>query len=142
MASMNLTLDQLFWLPFLLHFVLVVALYAWLTVLRQMAKGEVAARDFVNACADPSRSKRVARNLSNQFELPVFALFAALFIGLSHKVARPDVAAAWLFLIGRLIHTAVQTLTMNVPWRGWVFTLTFAAVVMLMVHVARIVLGI
>lgn len=138
------TPEKLFWLPFLLHFVLVVLLYAWLTVLRQtaMARGEVAARDFVNAGADPSRSKRVARNLSNQFELPVFALFAALFIAFSHKVTTLDIAAAWLFLAGRIIHTAVQTLTMNVPLRGWVFTLTFAAVIMLMVHVARIVLGI
>ena len=144
MTRMNLTLEQLFWLPFLLHFALVVALYAWLTVLRQtaMAKGEVAARDFVNAGADPSRSKRVARNLSNQFELPVYAVFAALFIAFSHKVTPLDVAAAWLFLGGQIVHTLIQTLTMNVPLRGWVFTLNFAGVVMLMVHVARIVFGI
>ncbi len=137
-----MSLDKLFLLPLVLHFALVAALYAWLTVLRQtaMAKGEVAPVDFVSAGADPSRSKRVARNLSNQFEAPVFALFAALFIHFSHKVAMLDVAAAWLFLVGRLIHTAVQTLTMNVPLRGMVFTINFVGIMILMGHVAWIVL--
>jgi hypothetical protein len=138
-----MSLDKLFLLPFILHFVLVMGLYAWLTVLRQtaMAKGEVKPAEFVNAGADPTRSKRVARNLSNQFELPVYALFAALFLYFSHRVAMLDVVAAWLFLAGRLIHTTVQTLTLNVPLRGLVFTLNCVGVVILMVHVARIVLS-
>lgn len=138
-----MSLDKWFMLPFLLHFALVMALYVWLTVLRQtaMAKGEVKPAEFVNAGADPSRSKRVARNLSNQFELPAYALFAALFLYFSHRVGPLDVAAAWLFLVGRLIHTAVQTLTLNVPLRGLVFTLNCIGVAILMVHVARIVLS-
>jgi hypothetical protein len=138
-----MSLEKLFLLPFVLHFALVMALYVWLTVLRQtaMTKGEVKPVDFVNAGADPSRSKRVACNLSNQFELPVYGLFAALFLYFSHRVATLDVVAAWLFLVGRLIHTAVQTLTLNVPLRGLVFTLNCIGVVILMVHVARIVLS-
>ncbi|HVZ30010.1 MAG TPA: MAPEG family protein [Asticcacaulis sp.] len=136
-----MSLDKLFLLPFVLHFALVMGLYVWLTVLRQtaMAQGEVKPVEFVNAGADPSRSKRVARNLSNQFELPVYALFAALFLYFSHRVSTWDVAAAWLFLTGRLIHTTVQTLTLNVPLRGLVFTVNCIGIVMLMVHVARIV---
>ncbi len=136
-----LTLPQLFILPFFLHFGLVAGLYAWLTFERQVAmfKREVKASDFVNAGADPARSKRIARNLMNQFELPVFALFAALFLYLCGRIAMIDVAAAWLFLGGRVIHTVVQTLTSNVPLRGVVFTINFAAVVVLMARAAHLV---
>lgn len=135
---MTLTPEQLFIIPFLGHFALVALLYAWLTFERQVAilKREVKAGDFVNAGADPARSKRIARNLSNQFELPVFALFAAAVIYLKGPVDTVDIAAAWAFLGGRLIHTAVQTLTNNVPLRGLVFTLTFLAVVVLMARAA------
>ncbi len=138
-----MTLKQLFILPFLLHFALVCGLYAWLTLERQIAvlKKEVRVGDFVNAGADPERSRRIARNVANQFELPVFALFAALFLYFSGHIAPVDVAAAWLFLAGRVIHTGVQTLTNNVPLRGIVYTITFVAVVMLMVRVALVVFG-
>ena len=136
-------LDKLFMLAFVTHFAMVAGLYAWLTFERQAAviKGEIKAGDFVNANADPHRSKRVARNLANQFELPVFALFAALFIHFSDQVNLIDVAAAWLFVVGRLVHTAVQTLTHNVPLRGMVFTINFIGVVILMARVAWLVVA-
>ena len=137
-----MTLEQLLILAFIGHFVLIASLYVWLTIERQVAvvKKEVKVDAFVKPGADPARSMRVARNLSNQFELPMFALFAALFIYESHEVILLDVIGAWLFLAGRVIHTAVQTLTQNVPLRGVVFTLNFIGVVMLMVHVTCILL--
>ncbi len=139
---MTLTAPQLFLLPFLGHFALVVMLYAWLTFERQtaIARREVKPGVFVNAGADPARSKRIARNLSNQFELPVFALFAAAILYLKGDIGMVDIAAAWAFLTGRLIHTGVQTLTDNVPLRGQVFTINFLAVGVLMGHVAIVVL--
>lgn len=138
-----MALDAMFMLAFVAHFGLVVLLYVWLTIERQAAVkvGEVRVGDFVNAGADPERSKRVARNLSNQFEAPVFALFAALFIYFSNGVTWIDVAAAWVFFAGRVIHTGVQTLTSNVPLRGIVFTINFIGVMVLMARVAWIVLG-
>jgi hypothetical protein len=137
-----MTLDKLFMLAFLAHFAMVALLYVWLTYERQTAvhKGEVAVGDFVNAGADPQRSKRVARNLSNQFEVPVFALFAGLFIHFSGQVTLIDVAAAWLFVIGRLMHTAVQTLTADIPLRGLIFMINFAGVIILMARVAWLVM--
>ena len=38
------------------------------------------------------------------------------------------VALAWLFIAGRLLHSAVQILTTNVRLRGLVFTVNFLAV--------------
>jgi len=138
---MTLTARQLFLLPFLGHFLLVVGLYAWLTLERQLAilHREVEPGVFVNAGADPGRSKRIARNLSNQFELPVFALFAAAILFMKDAIGPIDIAAAWLFLFGRLIHTAVQTLSDHVPLRGLVFTINFIAVLALMTRVAIVV---
>ena len=47
-----------------------------------------------------------------------------------------DVVAAWIFLLGRLFHTGVQTLTDNVRLRGQVFIINFTGILMLMAHVA------
>ena len=129
--------------PFLLHFVMVVGLYAWLTAARVVAVrgGRAAFADFVRAEGDPPAAARVARNLSNQFEAPMFAWFAVLFLLWQGEVTAFDVAAAWVFLGGRLIHTLVQTLTDNVRLRGMVFTINFLAVTALMAHVAAVVLG-
>lgn len=135
-------MTRLFLLPFLGHFGLVCGLYVWLTIERQRAvgRGEVVIGDFVHAGSDRGRAERVQRNLTNQFELPVFALFAALLLVTWKVVSLVDVVAAWAFLFGRIVHTAVQTLTDNVTLRGQVFTITFLAVAALMARVGWIVI--
>jgi hypothetical protein len=40
-----------------------------------------------------------------------------------------------MFVVGRLVHTAVQTLTGNVPLRGKAFMINFLAVAGLLAHV-------
>lgn len=136
-------LETAFLTPLLLHFAVVVALYAALTGARAAAvrQGRAAFADFARIGGDPPAAARIARNLSNQFEAPVFAYFAALFLLWRAQVNAFDVAAAWLFLAGRVIHTLVQTLTDNVRLRGLVFTINFVGVVALMAHVAAVVLG-
>lgn len=129
--------------PFLLHFGLVLALYVALTLARLDAvrAGQAAYGDFVRADGDPPVAARIARNLSNQFEAPLFAWAAALVLLWQGQVGALDVAAAWLFLAGRVIHTLVQTLTDNVRLRGMVFMINFLGVLALMGHVAWVVLG-
>ncbi len=136
-------LDSAFLLPFLLHFGVVLGLYAALTVARATAvgRGQAAYGDFARADGDPPGAARIARNLSNQFEAPLFAYFAALFLLWRGDVAMLDVAAAWLFLVGRVIHTLVQTLTDNLRLRGLVFMINFVGILALMGHVAWVVLG-
>ena len=53
-----------------------------------------------------------------------------------------DVAAAWIFLVGRVIHTAVQCTGDNVALRGQVFTINFLGVLWLMSHAFLAVLGV
>jgi hypothetical protein len=134
-------MTRLFLLPLLGHFALVCGLYVWLTIERKTAvtRGDAMLSDFVRADGDPARAKRIQRNLANQFEAPMFAYFAAAVLLAMRAVGWFDIAAAWLFLVGRIIHTGVQTLTDNVALRGQVFVINFLGVVALMAHVAWIV---
>lgn len=134
--------ERLFLLAFLGHFALVVALYVLLTYQRMMAvrAGRSVVGDFVRANGDASGSARVQRNLANQFEAPMFAYFAAAVLLWAGAVGAFDVAAAWIFLAGRIIHTGVQTMTDNVALRGRVYTISFLATIALMGHVAWLVL--
>ena len=131
-------------LPLFLHFGLVVGLYAALTWARLVAvrRGEAGKNDFARADGDPPVSARIQRNLANQFEAPTFAWIAALLLILTAQVSAWDVAAAWAFLLGRLIHTAVQCGGDNVALRGQVFTINFLGLLWLMAHAFVAVLGV
>lgn len=123
--------------PMLAHIGLTFFLYAWLTVARVGAvrRGEVAYSCFVANRDEPAQAARIRRNLANQFELPaIFYALVVLLIALG-RVNTMDVIAAWVFVIGRFLHSAVQTLTDNVPLRGQVFTINFLAVAVLAGHV-------
>jgi len=113
-------------------------LYAWLTIARKQAvdSGAVDYSAFVLGREEPLVPARVARNLSNQFELPVIFYALVILLLIFNRVAVIDVIAAWVFVAGRLAHSLVQTLTDNVPLRGQVFTINFLAVVVLAGHVA------
>jgi hypothetical protein len=131
-----------FLVPFILHFGLIAFLYAWLTLARGAAvkRAEASYSDFRRADGDPPRVNPIARNLGNQFELPTLAWFSAALLLHFGAVGAIDVAAAWLFLTGRVIHTAVQTLSPSVPLRGAVFLINAAGVFWLAAHLAWIVL--
>jgi hypothetical protein len=126
----------------LAHIGWVFMLYAWLTYARTCAvkRGEIDHSCFVLGREEPLAVARITRNLANQFELP--AIFYALVILLiaAGKVTSFDVAAAWVFVAGRIVHTLVQTLTDNVPMRGQVFVINFLAVVALAAHVVLLAL--
>ena len=143
-ASLGLTAPTAWLLlPLFLHFGLVVGLYAALTWTRLVAvrRGEAAKDDFARADGDPPASARIQRNLANQFEAPVFVWIAALLLILATQVTTWDIAAAWVFLIGRMIHTAVQCTGDDVGLRGQVFTINFLGVLWLMGHAFLAVIG-
>jgi hypothetical protein len=129
-------LSSILW-PMLAHIGWVCMLYVWLTIARQRAVklGRVESACFVLGRDEPLEVARITRNLANQFELPaIFYALVVLLIALG-KVTMFDVAAAWVFVAGRVIHTLVQTLTDNVALRGQVFMINFLAVAALAAHV-------
>jgi hypothetical protein len=133
-------MSSILW-PMLAHIGWVFLLYVWLTVARQRAvqRGEVEYGAFARG-EEPHEVARITRNLANQFELPVIFYAAVVLLAATKNATTIDVIAAWVFVAGRVIHTLVQTLTDNVPLRGQVFLINFAAVVVLVGRVAWVAL--
>jgi hypothetical protein len=127
-------------LPLLAHAALVAFLYAWLTVARKAAveRGETQLSGFILGRDEPPDVARITRNLANQFELPVLFYVAVLVILMADVAGPYDHAMAWLFVAGRVAHTAVQTTTNDVALRGKVFVINFLGVLGLLAHVALI----
>jgi hypothetical protein len=121
-------------LPMLAHAALVFALYAALTWARARAVARKAndydAYEFSDG--EDKLAMRLSANLSNQFEAPVlFYVAALLLIQLAADRGPGVAAAAWVFVAGRLAHSAVQIFTGDVKLRGLVFTVNFLAIVAL-----------
>jgi len=116
-------------LPVLGHLTLVLFLFVIVSLKRSAAvnQGLIETNDLAHKANEPELSRRWANNLNNQFELPVFfyALVALLYA--TGTVNWIYVALAWVFLIGRILHMAVQVTTDNVALRGGVFTVNFLA---------------
>jgi len=108
------------------HVALAAFLYAVLTVARAPVVWGIGRRaDGSNPWA--RLEPRVNANLSNQFEWPLFFHVACLLL-IQLEAGILAVALAWIFLTGRVLHSAVQILTNNVRLRGLVFTINFLAV--------------
>ncbi|MCI5045842.1 MAG: MAPEG family protein [Aquisalinus sp.] len=110
--------DLIFW-PIAVHLLLLIFLYGWLSLVRwhQRAGKPVAALE-----------ERISDNLSNQFEAPLLFYVIVALLWVENMVSAVDIALAWAFAIGRLLHTSVHTLTSTVLMRGGVFTINFLAI--------------
>lgn len=113
-------------LPMAAHVALATILYALLTVARAPAAWGFGRRaDGGNPWAE--MEPRISANLSNQFEWPLFFHVACLLL-LPSQPGYLAVVLAWIFIAGRVLHSAVQIVTRNVRLRGVVFTVNFLAV--------------
>jgi hypothetical protein len=102
-------------------------LYALLTIARAPAVWGIGRRaDGSNPWAESE--PRIGANLRNQFEWPLPFYIACLLLIHSGNIPRAAVVLAWVFVVGRLLHSAVQILTTNVRLRGLVFMVNFVAV--------------
>ena len=121
-------------LPMAAHVALSAILYVLLTVARAPAVWGIGRRaDGTHPWA--FLEPRISANLSNQFEWPLF-FYAACLILMQLHPSSLAIALAWVFVAGRVLHSAVQILTRNVRLRGAVFTINFSAVLGLWVLVA------
>ena len=108
------------------HVALAAFLYVLLTIARAPAVWGLGRRaDGSNPWA--ALEPRISANLSNQFEWPLFFHLACLFF-LQFHATQTAVVLAWVFVGGRILHSAVQILTINMRLRGLVFTINFVAV--------------
>ena len=123
-------------LPMATHVALTALLYVLLTIVRApkiWGIGQNADGSNPWATVEP----RISANLSNQFEWPVFFYAACLLLMHSQDIPTGAIWLAWLFILGRLIHSGVQIFTTNVRLRGAVFTINFLAVIGLWLYVVQ-----
>lgn len=114
-------------IPMAAHVALAAFLYALLTAARAPAIWGIGRRDDGSnpwAAVEP----RIGANLSNQFEWPLFFHVACLLLIQFQSSSLAALALAWIFVAGRVMHSAVQIFTRNVRLRGVVFTVNFLAV--------------
>jgi hypothetical protein len=119
-------MPQLLILPMAAHVALAVFLYVLLTAARAPAVwgvGRMSDSGNPWAAVEP----RISANLSNQFEWPLL-FYAACLLLMQLQATSSAVVLAWIFVIGRVLHSAVQILSTNVRLRGIVFTINFVAV--------------
>ena len=114
--------------PMFMHILLCALLYVFLTLARAPSVWGIGKnKDGSNPFADIQ--PKVSANLSNQFEWPLFfRVVCALLIALSEPISNSQVFLAWVFVIGRVLHSLVQIFTDNIRLRGLVFTINFVAV--------------
>lgn len=128
-------------LPMAAHVALAALLYVLLTIARAPAIWGIGRRaDGSNPFA--ALEPRISANLSNQFEWPLFFHVACvLLIVMPTPPGAAATTLAWVFVAGRVLHSAVQVGTRNVRLRGAVFTVNFLAVLGLWGLVAASALG-
>ena len=114
--------------PLFTHVLLCTVLYAFLTVARAPAVWGVGQRkDGSNPFSNIQ--PKISANLSNQFEWPLFFYIAiVLLIATGESIDSVQIYLAWVFVVGRVLHSIVQIFTDNIRLRGMVFTINFAAV--------------
>lgn len=113
--------------PMAAHVALTAMLYVLLTAALAPSVWGVGARsDGSNPWV--ALERRISANLSNQFEWPLLFYVACVLLLQRPLVGELEMALAWLFVAGRLVHTWVQVCTTNVRLRGIVFTINFLAV--------------
>lgn len=114
--------------PVFFHIVWCTLLYALLTVTRAPAVWGVGQRKNGSNPFHTIQPK-ISANLSNQFEWPIFFHIACvLLIAMDEAIDSMQIYLAWVFVIGRVLHSIVQIFTDNIRLRGMVFTINFIAV--------------
>lgn len=115
--------------PVVAHIFWCALLYALLTVARAPAVWGVG-RKVDGSNPFQNIQTKISANLTNQFEWPVFfhVLCVMLYVEQS-AVTSTIIVMAWVFVIGRVLHSLVQICSSNVRIRGLVFTINFLAVI-------------
>jgi hypothetical protein len=129
---MNLFFTKLLVLPLILHVLLV--LYIGQKMLRSRIRsvrsGQTKLSDIaVDTDAWPRRLKQLSNNFDNQFQTPMLWYACTAMVLILGVVDLAFVGLSWLYLILRVIHSAIHIGSNSVPTRMRVFLVSFFALV-------------
>ena len=89
----------------------------------------------------PAEISNPSDNLKNLFEIPVLFYALALYLYVTQQVDALYVAAAWIFVVFRVLHSAVQCTVNIVMLRFWLYFVSTAAVWFMLFRAALAPLG-
>ena len=122
--------------PMLIQMALSIAILFWLAYSRvsRISKQGIAE---IRKTGFPTHVNNASDNFKNQFEVPVIFYALSLLIIVAGSASTTIVGAAWVFVIGRIVHALIQ-LTKNIicPWRFLVFLTTVLALIVMLVAFA------
>jgi hypothetical protein len=135
------TSTAIFW-PIMAQVLLTYAIYVLVSLRRVGAvkAGKASASDFKVPFVEPEPSASVARNLANQFELPVLFFVACISLYVTGGAGTAAVVVAWAFVLSRAAHAYVHVTSNRVGIRRRLFIVSLlvnlAQWVLLAVHIA------
>jgi hypothetical protein len=129
--------EAIFW-PVLIQAALTFGIYSLMSLRRiaSIREGKAKSSDFRIPTVEPEPSATVARNLINQFELPVLFYAACLVLFVLGAAGQVAVMVAWLFSLSRLAHAYVHVTTNRLRYRRPLFIAGFVAVLALWLLIA------
>jgi hypothetical protein len=89
----------------------------------------------------PAEISNPSDNLKNLFEIPVLFYALALYLYVTQQVDALYVAAAWIFVVFRVLHSAVHCTVNIVMLRFWLYFASTAAVWFMLFRAALAPLG-
>ncbi|KGF68597.1 membrane protein [Hoeflea sp. BAL378] len=131
----------IFW-PVLAQVLLTYAVYFLVSARRigAVKAGRAKVSDFRVPSIEPEPSATAARNLVNQFELPVLFYAACLSLFVTGGAGTAAIVAAWAFVAARAVHAYVHVTSNRVRLRRRLFIASLAANavqwLLLAVHIA------
>lgn len=131
----------IFW-PVIAQAALIFAVYVLMSKRRTRAvsSGRVQAREYKIPMIEPEPTATVARNLINQFELPVLFFVVCILLQMTAGVNDVTVAIAWFFVASRYAHAFVHVTSNRLMLRRKLFIVgvlaTFLLWVWLAIHIA------
>lgn len=117
----------IFW-PVLAQVLLTFVIYALVSSRRigAIKAGAAKVADFRVPSIEPEPSATAARNLSNQFELPVLFYVACISFYVTAGAGTVAVLLAWAFVLSRVAHAYVHVTSNRVGLRRKLFMVGFA----------------
>lgn len=113
--------------PMIVHVLLVMALYALLSLRRRAAVmgGKARVSQFRENLVEPEQSLFVKNSIGNQFELPVlFHVGCLALLATGHATLYP-VLIAWAFVLSRYVHAYVHVTSNRIRYRRPLFMIGF-----------------
>ncbi len=120
-------------LPMLIQMALSIIILFWLAYSRVSRISKLGLAE-IRKTGFPNHVNNASDNFKNQFEVPVMFYVLCLLIIVAGTTTTVIIVAAWVFVIGRVIHALIQ-LTKNIifPWRFLMFLITVLALIVMLV---------